>query len=299
MLSVPATAPERFTSCHASGADVCVVDLEDSVPAHRKEEARQSAAGFFKDPAAPRCGIRVNAVTEPDGLRDLLALPHYPVRPTIVHLPKVESPRDVEIVDQVLGAADHPLELFAVVETPRGVQNLAEIATASPSLRGLIFGAADYAAALGIGLDWEPLAAVRAMVVNAARAAGLHAIDAPTFELVDMALVRAESIQARRLGFSGKIALHPRQVPVITEVFSPDPEQLAHAGRIVAAARRSGQGVATVDGRMVGRPFFEESRRLLDEFGPAPEPSTTPPAPPLPEHDPPLPLLPNPHGGLR
>ncbi|RLK58009.1 HpcH/HpaI aldolase/citrate lyase family protein [Actinokineospora cianjurensis] len=287
VLSVPATAPHRFTSCHDAGADMCVVDLEDSVPLNRKEEARQSAAAFFKERS--RCGIRVNAVTDPDGLRDLLALPHYPVRPTIVHLPKVESPRDVEIVDQVLGADGDPLELFAVIETPRGVQRLADIATASPNLRGLIFGAADYAAALGIGLDWEPLAAVRAMIVNAARAAGLHAIDSPTFELVDMALVRAESVQARRLGFSGKIALHPRQVPVLTEVFSPDADQLAHAGRVVAAARRSGHGVATVDGRMVGRPFFAESRRLLDEFG---SPAAEPPA-----HQPPL--LPHPPGGLR
>ncbi|WP_253836383.1 HpcH/HpaI aldolase/citrate lyase family protein [Actinokineospora globicatena] len=278
VLSVPATAPLRFTSCHRSGADMCVVDLEDSVSPHRKDEARQGAPEFFKDPSAPRCGIRVNAVTDPDGLRDLLALPHYPVRPSFVHLPKVESPRDIEIVDHVLG--DDPPDLFAVIETPRGVQNLAAIAGAGSSLRGLIFGAADYAAALGIALDWEPLVAARAMVVNAARAAGLLAIDSPTFELGDVALVREEAIKARRLGFSGKIAVHPRQVPVLTEVFSPDTDQLAHAGRIVAAG---GNGVATVDGRMVGKPFFEESRRLLDEFG----------------HPPAQPLLPHPDGGLR
>jgi citrate lyase subunit beta/citryl-CoA lyase/(S)-citramalyl-CoA lyase len=266
VLCTPAIAPDRFTSCHRSGADICLVDLEDGVPAHRKEEARRVATGFFTG-AGPTCAIRINAVTSADGLSDLLALRNYPVKPAIVLIPKVESPRDVEIVEQVLAGWPR-LELFAVIETPLGVQRLAEIAHASRRLRALIFGAADYAAALGIGLDWEPLAPVRAMLVNSARAADLHVIDAPTFEVVDQSLVRRESVLAQRLGFSGKIALHPRQVPVLTEVFSPDPEQLTRAGRVVAAAEQSGHGITTVDGTVVGRPFYEASQRLLDEFGP-------------------------------
>lgn len=266
VLCTPATAPDRYASCHRAGADICLVDLEDSVPAHRKEEARELAVRFFAPTqGSPRCAIRINAVTEPDGLADLLALRNYPVRPGIVLIPKVESARDVEIVEQVLGREP---ELFAVIETPRGVDRLPEIATASHRLRALIFGAADYAAELGVGLDWEPLAHVRAMLVNSARAAGLHVIDSPTFELADLPLVRRESVLAQRLGFSGKIALHPQQVPVLNEMFSPDAEQLAAAGRIVAAAEISGGAVTTVDGTMVGPPFFEASRRLLDEFGP-------------------------------
>lgn len=282
VLCTPATAPDRFASCHRSGADICLVDLEDSVPPHRKEEARAAAAAFFPGPPAPRCAIRVNAVTEPDGLRDLLAVPAYPVRPDIVLVPKVESARDIEIVDHVL---NQEVELFAVVETPRGVQRLAEIAGASPRLRALIFGAADYAAALGIGLAWAPLAHVRANLVNCARAAGIHAIDAPTFAVADLAAVRAEAELARELGFDGKIALHPRQVPVLTEVFSPDAAELAHASRVVTAGQRSGHGVTTVDGTMVGRPFFEASQRLLDTFGP-------------PRQEP-VPLLPHPDQGVR
>ncbi|HEX6355805.1 CoA ester lyase [Actinophytocola sp.] len=273
VLCTPAIAPDRYASCHSSGADIRVVDLEDSVPAHRKEEARHTAARFFStapQDTTARCAIRVNAVTEPDGLADLLALRHYPVKPAIVQIPKVESARDVEIVEQVLGGDCPRLELFAVIETPRGVERLREIATASPRLRALIFGAADYAMELGVGLEWEPLAQVRSLVVNSARAAGLHAIDAPTFELTDLPLAHRESTLARRAGFSGKIALHPRQVPVLHEVFSPDAEQLALARRIVAAAETSGESVTTVAGTMVGRPFFTASRRLLDEFGPVP-----------------------------
>ncbi len=265
VLNTPATSPDRFASAHASGADLCVVDLEDAVPPQRKAEARELAAAFFTAPPGTRCAIRVNAVTEPDGLRDLLAVAAYPVPPSAVLVPKVESARDIEIVAAVL-AAD--IELLAVVETPRGVQRLAEIAGASPRLRALIFGAADYAAALGVDVAWAPLAHVRANLVNCARAAGIHAIDAPTFDVTDTAPARADAELARALGFDGKIALHPRQVPVLTEVFSPRPADLARARRVVAAGAASGQGVTTIDGTMVGRPFFEASQRLLDTFGP-------------------------------
>src|SRR3954468_23165165 len=103
MLFTPATADDRYVRCYQSGADICLVDLEDSVPSSRKEEARAKASDFFAGAAsstttAVRCAVRINAVTEPNGLRDLLALRSYPVKPRIVMIPKVESARDVEIV---------------------------------------------------------------------------------------------------------------------------------------------------------------------------------------------------------
>lgn len=269
VLCTPGTAIHRYARCHRSGADICLVDLEDSVPPPRKDEARVKAEAFFSAAtAAPvRCAVRINAVTEPDGLRDLLALPKYRVRPEVIHIPKVESPRDVEIVEQVLERSCPALELCAVIETPRGLQNTERIAASSPRLRALIFGAADYAVALGIELSWGPLAYARARVVNGARVAGIEALDSPTFEVSDLPRLRREAAMAQQLGFSGKIALHPRQVPVINEVFSPDAEQLETAHRVVTAAQRSSFGITTIDGVMVGRPFFEASQRLLDDFG--------------------------------
>jgi citrate lyase subunit beta/citryl-CoA lyase/(S)-citramalyl-CoA lyase len=269
MLSTPATAEDKYARCHHSGADVCQVDLEDSIPPARKEEARRKAVAFFTmaDPST-RCSVRINSVTEAAGLRDLLALREYSVTPTIVVVPKVESARDLEIVEAVLGGECPGLELLAVVETPRGLERLRDITTFSGRLRGIIFGSADYAAALGIELAWEPLVYARSLLANAARAANIEAIDSPLFDLTDLALLRREAECARALGYSGKIALHPDQVPVINEVFSPKPAELQHAHRVVAAAHRSGQGITTVSGSMVGRPFFEASRRLLDEFEP-------------------------------
>lgn len=267
LLCTPAIDTSRYAACHGSGADICQVDLEDSIPLPRKEEARRRAAAFFDAEQPVRCAVRINAVTEADGLLDLLALREYPVPPSIVLVPKVESARDLEIVESVLGHHCPELELLAIIETPRGLDRVDTIATGSLRLRALIFGSADYASTLGIGLDWAPLAHARSRLVNSARAAGLEAIDSPCFDLADPTALRHEAELGRRLGFSGKIALHPKQVPVINEVFSPGAEELAHAARVVAAANRSGQGITTVGGAMVGRPFFEASQRLLDQFG--------------------------------
>lgn len=272
MLCIPAIADDGYLDCHHCGADICVVDLADSVAPAWKEEARLSAAAFLagvgSSEAGPRRGVRINAVTEPNGLRDLLALGGYSAPPRIVQIPRVESARDIEIVETVLGGSCPGLELLAVIETPRGLENLSAITTSSPRLRAVVFGSAGYAAALGIGLTWQPLAYARSMLVNGARTAGIDAIDSPLFDLTDPSLLRWEAESALALGFSGKMALHPDQVSVINEVFSPTPAELQHAHRVVAAAQRSGQGITTVSGSMVGRPFFEASRRLLDEFGP-------------------------------
>lgn len=269
----PATDVGRYAKCHQSGADICQVDLEDSVPPARKVEARRKASAFFSTPAATsttapiRCAVRINAVTEPNGLSDLLALRDYPTKANIVVIPKVESARDIEIVESVLSEDCPQLELMAIIETPRGLESLSAITTSSPRLRAVIFGSADYAAALGIGLGWEPLVYARSRLVNGARAAGIDAIDSPLFDLADFGRLRREAEFAQDLGFSGKIALHPNQVPVINQVFSPKAAEIEHAHRVVAAAVSSGQGITTVDGSMVGRPFYEASQRLLDEFG--------------------------------
>ncbi|MDT3399252.1 CoA ester lyase [Streptomyces sp. B1866] len=301
LLSTPATEVHRYTSSHQSGADIAMVDLEDSIPPHRKEEARRRATAFFSvsphssapvppsaesrvvpvaegahapSPAvsrtAPLRAVRINAVGEPDGLRDLLALRDYPVKPDLVLIPKAESPRDVELAAQVLGAACPRTEFFAVIETPRGLRNAAAVAAVAAPLRALVFGSADYAFAVGARLSWDALAYARAALVADARAAGVEVMDAPLFEVFDEAALRREAGRARDLGFSGKIAIHPGQVPVINETFSPDARQLDHARRVVAAGPGSGRGTAVVDGVMVGPPSFAASQRLIEEYGPRP-----------------------------
>ncbi|GAA2577010.1 CoA ester lyase [Dactylosporangium fulvum] len=279
LLSTPASAVDRYEAGLRSGADICLVDLEDSIPPDEKANARTLAEGFFTTSRAVpvRRAVRVNAITVSDGLRDLLAVQAYRVSPDIVVLPMVESPRDIEIAARILARSCPDVELIAIVETPRGLTNLDLIATASPRLRALSFGAADYAFAAGARLSWETLVSARSLVVNSARAAGIEVIDAPTFEVADIATLRDEATRSRALGFSGKVAIHPRQVPVINEMYSPDAGTLEHARRVVAAGSEGGRRIAVVDGAMVGTPFFEASQQLIDEFDTAGGPAMSTP----------------------
>ncbi|WP_441246923.1 HpcH/HpaI aldolase/citrate lyase family protein [Kitasatospora sp. McL0602] len=268
LLSTPAMAVERYARSHQSGADIAMVDLEDSVPPACKEEARQLAGEFFALPSAKlaRSAVRINTISGPDGLRDLIAIARYPVKPDLVLIPMTESPRDVEIVAGALGAACPDTEYLAVVETPRGIERAPAIAAAGHRLRGLVFGSADYAFSVGARLSWEALTHARWRVVNSARDAGVEALDSPHFEVSDLDGLRREAALARELGFSGKIAIHPGQLPLINEAFTPDAALLERARRVVEAGRRNGRSVTVVDGVMVGMPFFEASQRLLEQF---------------------------------
>lgn len=269
VLVTPAPMTDRYTRVRTSGADMGVVDLEDSVAPQDKKRARAQAEDYFTPSAepGPRLALRINSVTTKDGLRDLLAISGYAHKPDIVIVPMVESPRDLEIVEQVLGDECAEMDLFAIVETPRGLDNLDRIANATPRLKTLSFGTADYAMAIGARLSWETLLHARSRVVNSARAAGLYVVDAPVFELGNMARLREEAILARDFGFDGKIAIHPDQVPVLNEVFSPDEHALARARRVVETGEATGFNIGVVDGAMVGAPFFEASQRLIKEFG--------------------------------
>lgn len=269
ILWTSAATPERYGTAHHGGADICMVDLEDSVAPAKKEEARHQAESFFTASSASqtRCGIRINALTEADGLRDLLAVRDYAVKPAVVVIPKAEAARDIEIADEILGDSCPETRFFAIIETPRGLEEATAVATASDRLGALLFGIADYSLSLGARRSWEAMAYARSNLINSARAGNVEVVDSPVFEIADLSDLKRECILARELGFSGKAAIHPSQLPVINEVFSPDAETLAKARRIAEAGQDDGPGVTVVDGAMVGRPFFRASRRLLDDFG--------------------------------
>jgi citrate lyase beta subunit len=266
IICTPATSTTWYRVARSCGADVGLVDLEDSVAPERKEAARSAAAEYFNPAGDVACdlALRINSPIGLDGVRDLLAVAAYVHRPAIVLIPKVESARDIEIVAGVLDSDRYAPELYAVVETPRGVAQLTAIAQA-PRLGGLVFGAGDYALETGAALRWGPLQFARSAIANAAGAAGLPAVDSPSFDVRDVEGLWREARLAKALGFCGKVAVHPRQVPVVNAVFSPSTEEIAHARGIVAAGKDTGMDVAAVDGQMVGTPFFSAARALLDQ----------------------------------
>lgn len=135
----------------------------------------------------------------------------------------------------------------------------------APRLGGVLFGSADYAASVRCGLGWDTLHYARSALINAATAANIPAIDAPTWELDDLGILRRDAERAKELGFHGKGCVHPRHVKVINDVFTPTTEEIAQARAIAAAADASGGTVTTVDGQMRGTPFFNAARALVAE----------------------------------
>ncbi|MGW4955435.1 HpcH/HpaI aldolase/citrate lyase family protein [Streptomyces parvulus] len=265
-LITPGHTPARFTRAHTAGADVALVDLEDSVPVAAKPEARTSARGFFTQPDTPASctlGIRINAPTTREAVKDLAALADYPVPPAIVLIPKTETPRDLEVVAAALESPGHRPLLYGLIETPQAIQNLPEIVRSS-HLSGLLFGTADYARSIGSSRAWEPMLYARSALVTHAAAAGIPVIDSPYFDLDDQDGLRTESLRVRDLGFRGKSCVHPRQVASVAAVFRPTPAQIARARAIVAAAEDAAGGIVRIGHQMIGPPMVQEARDLLD-----------------------------------
>ena len=274
ILFVPGDRSERFDKAAAAGADAICIDLEDAVPRGRKTGARVSAGGFLKEwaeapasrgegPRRPRVIVRVNDPGSKAGQQDAATLADCPP-PDAFMIPKVTTDAGVWNARAFLG---DEVPLIPIIETALGLENASHIATALPAVAALVFGGFDLSVELGAEPGWEPLLYARSRVVHAAAQAGVDAIDMPSRELRDMATVRAEARKARRLGFAGKVAIHPAQIPAIHEVFTPSRDDVRRARRIVEADRAAGGAAVAVKGRMVDRPVVEAARRMLERAG--------------------------------
>ncbi|MEU5243830.1 CoA ester lyase [Streptomyces asoensis] len=274
-LITPALHADRCEKAKSYGADVALADLEDSVASTDKATARAMAARFLYPAVGggPVLGVRVNAPVTADGIRDLAAITGYPHQPGIVLVPKVESARDIEVVAGALDTDQHAPVIYALIETPRAIGRLSSIVTAD-RLGGLLFGAADYAALTGCARTWEALLYARSAVANAAGAAGIPAIDSPYFDVSDLEGLRREVECARALGFQGKGAVHPQQIPVLTQAFTPSEDEIATAQAVVAASHQTSAAVTTVGGRMVGPPLVAAAQAVVDQAASSPSPAS-------------------------
>jgi citrate lyase subunit beta/citryl-CoA lyase len=255
-LYVPASRPERVLKALASGAHAVIVDLEDGVAPAEKEAARAALAALFRERPAVRVHVRVNALGTPWANDDLAAVRQLAIHG--VHLPKVES-ADVPSTGE--------LELHCLVETPLGVERAFEIASA-PGVRGLSLGEADLRAQTGAGdagLDWA-----RSRVVNAALAAGLPRPQQSVFaDLDDLDGLAASCARGRELGFLGRTAVHPKQLPVIERAYLPTAAEVEAARALLAGAEGEG-GAFALDRKLVDAPFVAAARATLalaDAYG--------------------------------
>ena len=262
MLFVPGNHPRRLAKAFDCGADAVIVDLEDSVQDADKARARCAAAAVIVERRPVAAFVRINAMsgeTWRDDLREI-------VRPGLggVVQPKAESARDLLEIDLLIGQLElergmrpGEVELLPLVESARGVEALGELAAASPRTRRISFGIADYTLDLGLqpSADEQELDYIRARLTHASRSAGLQPpIDSVVVEVRDPARFRASALRGRRFGMVGKLCIHPDQVVLANEIFSPSEDEIARAHAIVSACRvagRSGRGAGS--GRRIRR----------------------------------------------
>jgi citrate lyase beta subunit len=271
MLFVPGSRQDRFAKAMSAGADAVVFDLEDSVEAGQKSKARTLIAEFLSTANDDVLRlVRFNAVNTAEGEADLEFFSGEVLFDGLI-LPKVESASVVELVARSFtgyeGVGDAP-PLLLLLETPRAILQAAEIAAADAPVAALLLGAEDLTARLAVErtVDGEELIFARGQVAMAAATVGADAIDAVFTNLLDAESLRRDCERARGLGFRGKMAIHPKQVGVINDVFTPTASDVERATRLVAAyeaARAAGEGVTTMDGRMVELPIVDRARRIL------------------------------------
>ncbi|MFI6032587.1 HpcH/HpaI aldolase/citrate lyase family protein [Streptomyces sp. NPDC051315] len=256
-LYVPGDRPHVVAKALTCGADVVVIDLEDAVAPDRKEYARAATADLLREEQPVPVHVRINALDGPLAAADLRAVAALP-GVSGLRLPKVTSPA------QITGIARNTRNpLYALLETALGVEHAYAIAAAHPSLRGVSLGEADLRADLGIredaGLDWS-----RSRVIVAARAAGLapppQSVHPDTRDLEGLA---ASCAHGRTLGFLGRAAIHPRQLPIIERAYLPTQRELEEAETIVKAAATEPGAQALPDGRFIDAAVVAMARRTL------------------------------------
>lgn len=264
VLYLPASNARAIQKARTLDCDVAVLDLEDAVAPEAKADARAAAVHAVRDGGfGPRLGVRINGLDTEWGLDDLAAMKAAGAK--LVVAPKVETP---EMVHALTAGLARGSALWAMVETPRALLALAEIASADGALDGLMLGVNDLAKALGTGAssDREPFKPWLAMLVATARANGLLAVDGVFNRIDDAQGLAAEAAQGRLYGFDGKSLIHPSQIAAANAAFSPSETEVAQARAIVAAfaaPEAEGQGAIRVNGAMVERLHLDQAQALL------------------------------------
>ena len=261
MLFVPGDRPDRFATAMAAGAGAVCIDLEDAVAPDRKELARVAVSRFLEEERAeggPEVIVRLNDPDSDEWRDDVKAVSSS--RPDALMIPKVRTEEGVKWVADVFGDG---VRLLPLIETAQGLDNVTWIASATPAVSALVFGGFDLALELGAVPEWDSLLYARSRVVHAAALNRIAAIDMPSRDIDRPEELRKEADRARRMGFDGKLAIHPAQVAIIEEVFTPSADLVAWAQRVDEASKQSGDGAVMVDGKMVDRPIAEAARRIL------------------------------------
>jgi citrate lyase subunit beta / citryl-CoA lyase len=266
-LFVPGSRRDRFDKALAAGADAIIIDLEDAVPPPDKVTARERVAGWLS--AEHPVIVRVNEYDSEWFRDDIAACRHAGVAGVV--LPKAAR---VEQVQAVIDRVGRAVSILPLVETAQGIWN-AEALARSPQVERLLFGTIDLSIDMNLSGGEDDLLYYRSHIVLVSRVAGIQPpVDGVTTTFDSPEPVRADAQRARRLGFGGKLCIHPKQIAPVHEAFAPTPDEVAWAFRVVAAAGSSAGAATALDGTMVDRPVVTQAEAILSRHAAiAPAPS--------------------------
>ncbi|MBL8534914.1 MAG: CoA ester lyase [Betaproteobacteria bacterium] len=266
LLFVPALRPDRFAKALESGADIVCIDMEDAVALERKDEGRAATLPLFRERSHPHVEqmVRINGLSTYHGLKDLQALIECASPPPSIMIPKIRSAEEVQLIDALLSTGPaRQIRFCVIIETNQGLERAVDIARASARIDSMILGAVDMSADLRCVKAWEPLLYARSRLVHAAASAGIDLLDVPYLNLDDASGLQAESTACARLGFTGKASIHPSQIPVIHDAFTPSQPQIEKARKVCAAFEASSSGLVVVDNELIELPVVRSYYRML------------------------------------
>lgn len=276
MMFVPASNAGMLRDAYIYGADSIMFDLEDSISLKEKDTSRFLVYQAVKtiDYGATETVVRINSL-DMGGRDDVHAMVRAGI--DVIRLPKTETAQDILDVEEVIleaerqcGREEGSTRMMAAIEGPVGVLNALSIATASERLIGIALGAEDYVTSMKTRRyperNSEEIFFARSMIVHAARAAGIAALDTVFSDVNDSETLRKETEMIRQLGFDGKSVINPRQISIVNSVFTPTEKEIANAVAVMNAieeAEAKGSGVIALNGKMIDKPIVERAERVL------------------------------------
>ncbi len=265
-IFTPGLKPEMFPKAIESGADMVCIELEDGIAINDKDEARNNTIEALKTlevNSDVELVVRINNQRTKFGLLDLEAFVSSKLKVKALMLPKVKTPDEITFIDDLLTDCNLDTDLHVIMETNEALQNIYDIAHASKRIVALYFGGVDMAAELRVDNKWENLVYARSKLVHAGASAGLDVIDVPYLDLENMDGMKKEAELVRNLGFTGKGSIHPKQIKILNQVFTPPKDEILKAKQILEQFNNSNTGLVVIDGKLIEKPVLREMQRKI------------------------------------
>ena len=265
-IFTPGLKPEMFPKAISSGADMVCIELEDGIAIKDKDEARKNtfkALETLEVKSGVELVVRVNCQRTKFGLMDLEAVVSSKTNVKAIMLPKVKTPDEITLIDDMLTDCNLNTDLHVIMETNEALESIYDIAHASKRIVALYFGGVDMAAELRVPNEYKNLIYARSRLVHAGASVGVDVIDVPYLDLEDMDGMKKEAELVRDLGFTGKGSIHPKQINMLNDIFTPSKEEIIKAKKIVDQFNESDTGLVVIDGKLIEKPVLREMQRKI------------------------------------